>query len=145
MRLRDDTLFNVTDILNDLIRRKKLTSYKPDTCKELHLTQDADTFILFRVFEDTNSKYEFEAGKWMLECERLHKHDVCEFIKELRGEKIDLTTKAAQDSYIQDFSQNRLSEYIIMYDDDKGMESWWNKPLGNYTECLFEIAEGDIG
>ena len=144
VELWENKAFKVTDILNALIIRERLSSYKPGDFEEVYIAPDTEEMLIYRIFEDTKGKYYPEKAMWILECGRHHKSDLCEFIKEVRGETRDLTTIAAQESYLHDFSQNRLSEYIIMLDDSKDLESWAHKAFDSYEECIEGIPNVEI-
>lgn len=136
--------YDVTNKMNELIDKGELFSYTKDSYKKLYICMDTHDFWISRVQEGYNSEYEEEEGKWLIEREKIDKYSFIEFVSEKTGKEYKVSDRFQRDNIIDRLSVNRVIEYLILMDDDKGLEGWDNLECDSLEEVI-EAIDGGFG
>jgi hypothetical protein len=135
---------NVTNKLNELISKEKVSSYTKDYCKGLYICNDTHDFWICRIVEGYNEEFEQEEGKWLVERNRLNKYDFIDFLEDKYGDKLHVKNRRDRDSVIDHLTTDFTIENIILMDDDKGLEGWDNHECDSYNEAV-DLIDGGFG
>ena len=73
--------YDVTKILEKLIKEEKLNTYKDENIYELFIYADNNDFWVARVYKDTNEEWENEEGIWLIERNKINKYDIIDLLK----------------------------------------------------------------
>lgn len=134
--------YNVTKILEDLIKEETLYSYKDAEVQELYICSDTHVFWISRIYKDINEDFENEEGIWLIERNQIDKYDIINFIEEKEGKKYNVRNRHYREDVLDSYDINELIEYVIKCDDEKGMESWDNLQRDSLEECIEELSDG---
>lgn len=137
--------YNVTGVLNKMLdEENKLFSYTKDYCQGLYICMDTHDFWVCRILEGYNEEFEQEEGSWLVERNKIDKYDLIEFIQQDDEDKLEITSRHSRDVAIDSFEVKDLIEYVILYDDDKGLEGWDNTQCDSLKECI-KVIDGGFG
>jgi hypothetical protein len=139
--------YNATGILNKMLEEdNKLFAYQKDYCQGLYICMDTHDFWVCRILDGYNEEFEQEEGSWLVERNKIDKYDLLEFVKEnykkLRASHV--SDRNTRDWLIDTFKTKKLIEYVILYDDDKGLEGWDNTKCDSLEECI-KVIDGGFG
>ena len=137
--------YNVTNKLNKMIEEGKLFSYQKDEHKGLFVCMDTHDFWISRILEGYNSEYEREESKYLVERNKIDKYEFIEFVKENLNDDSEIDSRFSRDYFIDECLElNQIIEYLILMDDDKGLEGWDNCECDSYEEAI-EVIDGGFG
>jgi len=137
--------YNVISVLNEMLEEEnKLFSYQKDYCQGLYICMDTHDFWICRILEGYNEEFEQEEGSWLVERNKIDKYDLLEFIQQDDEDKLEITSRHSRDVAIDSFEVKDLIKYVILYDDDKGLEGWDNTQCDGLDECI-KVIDGGFG
>lgn len=137
--------YNVTNKMNELLKKGQLFSYEKDLYRGLYICSDTHDFWISRILEGYNEEFEKEEGKWLIERNKIDKYEFCEFLKEKKNDKASITDRSLRDYYIEQcFSTNEIIENLILLDDKSGLEGWDNFECDSPEEAV-DIIDGGYG
>lgn len=137
--------YNVTKVLDDMLKEdNKLFSYQEGYCEGLYICQDTHDFWVCRILEGYNEEFEKEEGSWLVERNKIDKYDLLDFIRQDDEDKVDVVGRQSRDIVIDSFEAKDLIEYVILYDDDKGLEGWDNTQCDSLDDCI-KVIDGGFG
>lgn len=135
--------YNVTNKLNEMLSREGvLFGYKKDSCKGLYVCMDTHDFWICRIIEGYNSEYEQEEGKWLIERNKIDKYDFIEFTKEKINDDSEVNNRHERESFINRLELSQIIEFLILMDDDNGLENWDNYEADTLNEAIEVIDDG---
>lgn len=137
--------YNVTKVLEDMLKEDdKLFSYQEGNYQGLYICQDTHDFWVCRILEGYNEEFEQEEGSWLVERNKIDKYDLLEFIQQDDEDKLEINTRGLRDDAIDSFEAKELIKFVILYDDDKGLEGWDNTQCDSLDECI-KVIDGGFG
>ena len=136
--------YDVTNKMNELIDKGELFSYTKDYCKKLFICMDTHVFWISRVLEGYNREFEEVEGQWLVERNKIDKYDFIEFVGEKNEKEYKFNGRFQRDNIIDELSVNKVIEYLILMDDDAGLESWDNYECDSLEEAI-EVIDGGFG
>jgi hypothetical protein len=131
--------YDVTKVMNEMIKNKELIHYEKDDFVGLYICKDVRDFWIARVSEGLNSDYEIEEGTFLIEREKLGKYDFIEFYVEKTNK--DIHKKEIED-IINSIDDLKLIKNLILYDDYKGLEGWDNLECNSLNEVIENLDDG---
>lgn len=137
--------YNVTGVLNKMLEEgNKLLSYIKNYYQGLYICQDTHDFWVCRILEGYNEEFEQEEGSWLVERNKITKYDLLDFIQEDDEYKLEFCNRHSRDVAIDSFEAKELIKYVILYDDDKGLEGWDNTQCDSLEQCI-KVIDGGFG
>ena len=136
--------YDVTSKMNQLITKGELFSYTKDYYKKLFICMDTHDFWISRVLEGYNSEYDQEQGKWLIEREKIDKYAFIDFLSEKTGKEYEVNDRYQRKAIIDRVPVDKVVEYLILMDDDKGLEGWDSLECDSLEEAI-EAIDGGYG
>lgn len=136
--------YDVTTKMNELITKGEVFSYEEGFYKKLYICMDTHDFWVCRVLEGYNSEFEEKKGKWLVERNKIDKYDFIELLEEKTNKKYKISNRFERDTLIDTLPVNRVIEYVILIDDEKGLEGWDNIECDSFEEAI-EAIDGGFG
>ena len=138
--------YNVTNKLNEMLSKEGvLFSYKKDYCNSLYICMDTHDFWIARILKDCNAEYESEEGKWLVERNKIDKYEFIDFVKEKLNDDSEIEGRNSRDYFIDNCLElNQIIEFLILMDDDNGLENWDNYEADSLNEAI-EVIDGGFG
>ena len=136
--------YNGTKVLAQLLKESKLFSYQEGYCKGVYVCSDTHDMWICRILEGYNNEYEKEEGKWLVERNKIDKYELIDFIneEELAEEKWKVNNRNDLHYILSNISAENLIRYIILFDDNQGLENWDNLQCDSLEECIKVIDNG---
>lgn len=128
--------YDITCKLDELIEAGAMTRYTKGKYKCVIVYADINDLWIHRVIEDCNKAYEEETGKWLVERVRVAKHDLCGYIKELKGD-VTNTKFSYYDRYFWGghYTIPEIFDYTLRMDDAKELALWDVREETSYDRC----------
>ena len=137
--------YNMTAKLESMLDAGTLVCYEKGQYKCLFVCSDTHDFWVSRVLEGYNSDFEREDGAWLLERNRLDKYEFCAFVKELKSDDSVIDSRFARDYYIEEcFTRDEILEFVLLFDDSRGIEGWDTHQCASYDACI-KVIDGGYG
>jgi len=136
--------YDVTSKMNQLIDKGELFSYAKDYYKKLFICMDTNDFWISRVLEGYNREYDQEQGRWLIEREKIDKYAFIDFLSEKTGKEYEVNDRYQREYIIDRVPVDKVIEYLILMDDDKGLEGWDSLECDSLEEVI-EALDGGFG
>lgn len=139
--------YNVTSVLNSLLKKEgKLISYTKDYCEGVYICMDTHDFWVSRILKDMNEEYEEEKGTYLIERNKIDKYSLIDYMNDIdtSEEKWEATDRKELHYIFSNLPINELIKYVILYDDDQGLENWDNIECDSLEEAI-ETIDGGFG
>lgn len=133
--------YNASKVVEDLLKDNKIMD-DWNSFKGVYVCSDTNDFWVCRITEGYNEDYEQEEGSWLIERNKINKYHLVDFINEKFNKSIKINDRFELHDYFRRINSKQVVKYVILYDDEQGLENWDNEQTYSLEDCISMIDDG---